>query len=77
MDTKKEVSMKNFDIACSLEVLQKMAKKSGAEINITPDGISLWTSDASDFTCQDVSPTKAVLAIKAIKDFRKYWSLGR
>ena len=66
----------NIDkIVHALGSLQTMAEKCGAEVNISPKGISLWTSDASDFTCQEVSPDRAIKAMKAIKGFRKYWEL--
>lgn len=61
----------------TLAHLQKMAKEAGAEINISPGGISLWTSDASDYTIQRTTPQKAIKGIKAIRKFRKYWKLER
>lgn len=66
-------------MCCKLEYtlseLHRMVKKAGAEINISPEGISLWTSDASDYTCQNVPPAKALRAMSAIRRFRKYWRL--
>lgn len=67
--------MKTNDIELTLITLQKRIINCKAEINISPDGISLWTSDANDFTCQNVSAKKTIKALKAIKKFRKYWSL--
>jgi len=67
--------MKQNDIELTLITLQKMATDCSAEINISPEGISLWTSDASDFQCQDVSADEAIKALKAIKRFRKYWKI--
>jgi len=67
--------MKDFSLSHTLEVLQRSCQKIGVEINISPEGVSLWTSDASDYTCQDVSPEKAIDALNAIRKFRKYWKL--
>lgn len=68
--------MKKHETAYMLESLHVLAEKCNAEINITPDGISLWTSDSSGFTCQDVSGTKAVKALNAFYEFNQYWWLN-
>ena len=67
--------MKKLQLERALSELHRLAKRSGSEINIEPSGISLWTSDANDFQCQDVTPEIALIAIKALKDFRKYWKI--
>ena len=65
----------NNENAATFILLVLLAEECGAEINITPNGISLWTTDATDFQCQDISPKKVLKALKALKRFRNFWSL--
>lgn len=68
--------MKDHEIAHMLETLHILAEKHDVEVNITPDGVSLWTRGDIDFTCKDINGARAIKALKALDEFFQCWEPG-